>query len=209
MKRKINNGVFYVVISLVALLAVGSVAMAFVGNANRVIENVEVYQEAPQPTTYVEDGNLRGSPGPNIYQETNFHEGVRLGGKVYATSTNATVSSYVLTADPFVGGNRLINWEANLIATITTMASSTLDMDRMEIPNAGDSVSYWFSNASTTVSTVQTAIVTFAAGTGVDIQMTEDNADLGVGGLDMVKLTWIRKANTDVMLVFDEYMEAD
>jgi len=46
MKRKNNNGIFYVVISLIAVIAVAGGVYAFTGNANRVIENVEVYNRS-------------------------------------------------------------------------------------------------------------------------------------------------------------------
>ena len=203
MKRKINNGVFYVVISLVALLAVGSVVMAFVGNANRVIENVEVYQEAPQPTTYVEDGNLGASPGPDIYQRMNFHAGYQSGGIRLATST--TVATYTLAVGDIKEDT--VYWDVNvgLNTTFTTMASSSLAMDAMNIPFSGDTREVYVFSATTTDATT----LTFAAGTGVDLQMNEDSADLAINGEDIAKLIFIRKADTDVMIIMEEWIEAD
>jgi len=73
MNKKKNNGVFYVVISLVAVLGLASfVANAYVSNSveapNLVAEgdiNIETYNEASQPIEG--DLNLGASPAPERY----------------------------------------------------------------------------------------------------------------------------------------------
>ena len=202
-KRKNNNGVFYVVISLVAVLAVGGIALAFTGSANRVIENVQVYNEATQPSVVVDNGMLGAMPGPDVYQHMNFHDGCQSGGTRLATST--TAATYTLAVGDIK--EHTVYWDINvgLDTTITTMASSSLAMDAMNIPFAGDSrVLYVYSATTTTATTL-----TLAAGTGIDLQKNEDTADLAINGLDIARLTFIRKADTDVMLIMEEWVVGD
>ena len=197
-KRKNNNGIFYVVISLVLALVVGSVAYAFVGNAQRVIENVEVYNEAEQQS--VDEGMLGANPGPTKTERQYFLAGYQSGGERYATTTTAT--TYTLVNAEFDGNITYIDWNTGIDTTLTTMASTSMDWLGYA---AGDERSYWFRSATTTAATT----ITFAAGTGVDLQKNEDTADLAVNGLDVAKLTFIRKADTDVLLIMTEYIEAD
>ena len=197
-KRKNNNGIFYVVISLIAVIAVGSLALAFVGNAQRVIENVEVYNEAEQQS--VDEGMLGANPGPTKTERQYFLAGYQSGGERYATTT--TAATYTLVNAEFNGNKTYIDWNTGINTTLTTMASTSMDWLGYA---AGDERSYWFRSATTTAATT----ITFAAGTGVDLQKNEDTADLAVNGLDVAKLTFIRKADTDVLLIMTEYIEAD
>ena len=73
MTKKINNGVFYVAISLVAILAVGTVALAYSITSNVNVEgdynNYEATQETPE-------ANLGAFPGNDIYDKVRFHDGI-------------------------------------------------------------------------------------------------------------------------------------
>ena len=198
-KRKNNNGIFYVVISLIAVIAVGSLALAFVGNAQRVIENVEVYNEAEQQS--VDEGILGANPGPIKTERQYFLAGYQSGGERYASST--TNSTETLLASEFDGNVTYIDYTANIDTTLTTMASTTMDFLGYE---AGDERSYWFRSATTTAATT----ITFAAGTGVDLQHGDATGDdLVIDGLDIAKLTFIRKADDDVLLLMTKYTEGD
>jgi len=142
-------------------------------------------------------------PGPDIYQSMFFHSGFSQGGTRYATSSTAT--AYTLTNTEMTNRNNdvsYIDWTVNVNTTLTTQATSSMSwLGKV----AGDEKSFWFRNASTTAA----ASATFAAGTGVDLQKNEDSADLAILGLDLAKLTFIRKADTDVLLVLEEFIEAD
>ena len=198
-KRKNNNGIFYVVISLIAVIAVGSLALAFVGNAQRVIENVEVYNEAEQQS--VDEGILGANPGPIKTERQYFLAGYQSGGERYASST--TNSTETLLASEFDGNVTYIDYTANIDTTLTTMASTTMDFLGYE---AGDERSYWFRSATTTDATT----ITFAAGTGVDLQHGDATGDdLVIDGNDLAKLTFIRKADDDVLLLMTKYTEGD
>jgi len=202
MKRKNNNGIFYVVISLIAVFAIASgVVLAFVGNANRVIENVEVYQEAEQQAVSVDEGMLGANPGPEKTERQYFLAGYQSGGEKYATST--TAATYTLVNAEFNGNTTYIDWNTGIDTTLTTMASTSMDWLGYF---AGDERSYWFRSATTTAATT----ITFAAGTGVDIQFGDATGDdLVIDGLDIAKLTFIRKADSDVLLLMTKYTEGD
>jgi len=139
-------------------------------------------------------------PGPDIYDHLTFHQGFTKGGTQVATSS--TASSYTLTTKEIRKEVSYLSWTVNVNTTLTTMASTSAPLSDLK---TGESFSLYFHNASTTAA----ATATFAAGTGVDLQKNEDTADLAVNGLDVVKLTFIKKANTDVILTMEEFIEAD
>ncbi len=78
-KAKNNNVISYIVISLVAILAVGYMAVAFSGNIsgnNFEGDCIDCILEAPevqQPSPVVEEVVLGGTIGSNIYQDVVFH----------------------------------------------------------------------------------------------------------------------------------------
>lgn len=145
---------------------------------------------------------LGAFPGPDMYNHVNMHAGFQSGGDRYATSS--TAATYTLVTAEFDKDKTYIDWTPNVNTTLTTMA--TTSMGFMDIKNVGDERSYWLRNASTTAE----ATITFAAGTGVDIQHGDATGDdLIIDGLDLAKLTFIRKADTDVLLIMTKYTEGD
>jgi hypothetical protein len=188
---------------LVAILAVAGVINAFTGNAQKVIENIEVYNEATQPEMSVNEGDvsLSAFASPDIYQRVKLNNTYINGGERYATSS--TASTYTLTSAEMKGDIKYIDWTPNVNTTLTTMATSTMGF--MDIGDVGNERVYYLRNASSTAA----ASITLAAGTGVDLQVNEDSADLAILGLDMAKLTFMRKNNTDVILIVEEYTEGD
>ncbi len=202
MKRKINNGIFYVVISLVVCLGVASFALAYSLNQTINVAGDYVNYEAEQVAP---DGELRlgAMPSPDVYQRMNFHAGYQSGSEL--TATSSTAATYTLAVGDLREDTTYIEWTVNVITTVTTMASSSLAMDALNIPFTGDTREFIIYNATTTAA----GTWTLAAGNGVDLQKNEDTADLAINGLDSAKLTFIRKSDTDVMLLMEEYIVAD
>lgn len=122
------------------------------------------------------------------------------GGGIRATSTdNATET--LLASD--IDVENYLDYTPNINSTLTLPATSTLSA---MIPNAGDSRQILFRNASTTAA----ATLTVAAGTGIDLQYTEaTGGDLVLNGLDVAITTWVRKSDTDILVIWDEFTEAD
>ena len=201
-KRKNNNGIFYVVISLFAVFAIAGSVAAYVVSQNVQVDGDYNYYEA-EGQEAPEEVNLGAFPGGDIYNRVNMHSGYQSGGDVHATTT--TGSSFTLTSTELGGDITFINWNAGLNTTLTTMATTSSGFYFMGIPNAGDKRSYYLYSATSTTA----ATITIAAGTGVDLQKNEDTADLAINGLDVAKLTFIRKPDTDVMLIMEEWVVGD
>jgi len=204
-KLKIKLLIAIGVICFVSVLAIGTVAVYAYNSYSdtaKIVNEAGVtfnYNEAQLQPQDQEDFLSGASPVKTNRQF--FTAGYQSGGERYATTTDAT--TYTLVSAEFNGNTTYIDWNTGINTTLTTMA--TTSMGFMGIPYVGDERSYWFRSATTTAATT----ITFAAGTGVDLQKNEDTADLAVNGLDVAKLTFIRKADTDVLLIMTEYIEAD
>lgn len=96
---------------------------------------------------------------------------------------------------------------ANSTKTLTFPASSTLTSF---IPSAGDRQSTCFFNATTTAATT----ITYAAGTGIDLEVATSTAQTGAFDLvqsadAMMCFEFLRKTNTDIVAGYVEYNDAD
>lgn len=190
MKRKNNNGIFYVVIALVAVLAVGSWAYAYsVAQNVNVTGDYNYYEAEGQPNGDVSFG---ASSGPDHYQHNRFYEGISVGGESYATSS--TAATYTLTGTEFPANRKYsyVSWTANVNTTLSSVASTSAPFTDMKV---GESFSQYWYNASTTAAST----ITFAAGTGVDLQ--EDEGETVVlNGLEVARVNYLKKADTDIIM---------
>lgn len=127
--------------------------------------------------------------GPDIYDHMTFNQSFTKGGTQVATSSsgNVTISTSELRDEV-----SYISWTVNVDGTMTTMASSAAPFSNLK---TGESLEVYLYNASTSAS----AALTVAAGTGVDLQEDEGETVV-VNGLEMARLTFIKKADTDVAL---------
>lgn len=122
-------------------------------------------------------------------------------GGIRATST--TNATETLLASDFDVEN-YIDYTANINTTLTLPATTTFATGFL--PNAGDTRQVTLRSATTTAATT----LTLAAGTGIDLQFAEaTGGDLVLNGLDVGVITFIRKANTDILALWNEYTEAD
>lgn len=164
-------------------LALGLVVvLAFVGS----------YMGAKRPVAVqtVVEKTFGAAAGPFHTEFQEFAGGFKKGGSTYATSS--TAATYTLTSTEVREDRSYISWNANINTTLTTMASTSYPLSALK---AGEEFSLNFYNASTTAA----ATITFAAGTGVDLQ--EDTGEVViVNGLEMARLTFLKKADTDVIL---------
>lgn len=135
------------------------------------------------------DGALGAMPGPEVYDHMVFQQNFTKGGDIVSTSSAANT---VLTTQDFNENVNLISFTPNVAAvTVTTMASSAAPFANMR---AGDSLDVLFYNASTSAS----AVVTLAAGTGVDLQ-EDEGATVTINGLEVARLTFVKKSDTDII----------
>ena len=135
---------------------------------------------------------LGAAAGPDHFVHNRFFDNISVGGSVFATSS--TASSYTLTTAELNRDRKisLISWTVNVNTTLTTMASTSAPLVGLR---PGEFYSVLFYNASTTAAST----ATFAAGTGVDLQEDEGETVI-VNGLEIARLTFLKKADTDVIL---------
>jgi hypothetical protein len=173
---------YLIVIALLAVFGVAGFAMGYYGEAPKVVVEGD-YIEAPAPDM------LGAVSGPDVYNRMYFRAGYQSGGTAYATSS--TASAYTLTNTELGGDISHIEWTANLNTTLTTPASTTMPW----LGNtAGDMRTYTFYAASSTAAST----ITLAAGTGVDLQEDEGETVV-INGLEVARLTFLRKINSDVV----------
>lgn len=154
----------------------------------------------PVPVVQNVKDTLGALVGPNIFDHLTLRQSFTKGGTVVATSS--TAATFTLTTNELRKEVSYISWTPNVSTTLTTMASTSAPLTDLK---SGESFEVYLHNASSTAA----ATITLAAGTGIDLQDNEDSADLAIAGLDVAKLTFIKKPNTDVMLIVDEFTEAD
>jgi hypothetical protein len=136
--------------------------------------------------------------GPDVMSYLKVHGTLTTNGGYMATTS--TAATYTLLNSE-IADAQTVFWNPSANVTLTLPASTTISF----IPNTGDTRVIWLQNASTTAG----ATITLAAGAGIDLQKNEDTADLAVAGLDWVKMTFIRKNNTDIAVMLEEVTEAD
>ena len=175
MKRK-NNGIFYVVISLVAVLAIGSVAAiaySSYGTPKVVVEGnyIEAFQPVEIGQAPIVEGEVLGSgSGQDHYVPERFWAG--FGGGVYATTTIGTAETItegllqkysVFEITPLVGA---LTWTLPATSTLSNL-----------LRNEGDTQRWIFHNATTTTG----ATFTLAKGAGWDLVGVDGNVDVIAG----------------------------
>lgn len=145
--------------------------------------------------------DLGANPGPDFDQHSRHKGNLSVGGQSYATSSTAATYTLTTTELPADREGSYLSWTVNVNTTLTTMASTSAPLNELK---TGESYSLYFYNASTTAA----ATATFAAGTGVDLQEGEGETVV-VNGLELSKLTFLKKADSDVFLLVEPYQVAD
>jgi len=134
-------------------------------------------------------GPVGGPAGPDHYDTEYFYKNVVVGnGSVATTSTAAT---YVITTREMDVDTPYVSWLPNVNTTLTTMASTSAPFSGLKTGQSFEQI--WY-NASTTAG----ATITFAAGTGVDLQ-EDEGGTVVVNGLETARITYIKKADTDTL----------
>lgn len=130
-------------------------------------------------------------PGPDVFNHMTFNQGFTKGGNVVATTS--AVTAYTLAPNEWNERTSYVSWTSDRPAlTLTTMASSSAPFVNLGV---GESFSTYFYSATTTAA----ATITFAAGTGVDLQEDEGETVI-INGLEVARLTFLKKDNSDVIL---------
>ena len=158
-ENKIRNGIFYVVISLIAVLGLASVLYAYSVSNNVNVEGDYNYYEAENQDA-PDEVNLGASPGPDIYWDTNIYGALSTGGSSYNATSTAAETYTLVYKDLNYHYIDLMNNKETL--TLTFPATSTMFQF---LPAIGSTREWWINNATTTVDKT----MTFAAGTGMEL----------------------------------------
>ena len=199
---KKNNGVFYVVISLVAVLAIGGAVAAYSAAQNINVNGNYNYYEAEGQTVPAGDINFGAASGTDFYQPINAHAGFTLG--ALATSTAATTQT--LTE------NDLQNygfWAVTpTVGSLTYTLPATTTLSTL-MKNAGDSYSWKFQMATTSTGIT----LTLAKGTGWNLVGVDANTDVipgaAWGSQEILTVDCVRQVDTDIACFLDEAIAAD
>jgi len=197
----------YVVISVIAVLAVCSVAFAYSLTQNVNVSGNYNYYEAEQPALPSEV-NLGAFPGGDIYNPVHIHEQFSFGGSYYVASSST--GNKTLTRSEMDG--YLLDLEQGTPSMQYTLpATSTLiDLIGREV---GATREWLIHSATTTASQTLTII----ASTGVDLVGSETDANQDViDTQDYATLKCTRipydsddTDNVDVVCLMTEYGNAD
>ena len=146
------------------------------------------------------DRGLGGASGPTHTNTQYFYTGFTVGHDV--TATSSTEATFTLT-NQFVDSDiPFVSWNSGLDNTLTFQASTSAPFNNLR---PGESFSQIWHSATTTAATT----ITFAAGTGIVLQDDEDSADLVVLGNDTAVFTYLKLENTDILVLFTEFTDAD
>lgn len=204
-KRKNNNGIFYIVISLVAILGIGSGLYAYSVSNNVNVDGDYNYYEAEGQ----EDGeiNLGAFPGPDVYANMNIHGSLVTGSSMgYNTTTRDATHTFT-----FKDLNNYTYWDilneeaADSHLTFTMPATATM----MQIlPKVGSRRTWLLHNATTTENTL-----TIAEGAGMDIVGIDTNVDAiaanGWAELTCTQIVYRNDTNQNILCEIEEHLDAD
>jgi hypothetical protein len=156
---------------------------------------------APHGGTTVVEKILGGSAGPTHTETQEFLANFLVGGGNSHYATSSTATAFTLTTRSIDTDVPFVSWTANQNTTLTTMASTSAPFVSLQ---AGQSFEQLWYNASTTAA----ATITFAAGTGVDLQEDEGGTVI-LNGLETARVTYLKKADTDIAVIVEPYQVGD
>jgi len=188
---KIRNKVFYAVICLVSVLAIGSVVRAYALNQVVNVEGDYVYNEAENQDAPAEaDANLGASSGSDKYFQQHFIDGYTSGGTSFNASSTLTAARTITAKE--VCNNSYIHVNSDSVAgtiaaaslDLTFPATSTLFAMCLNYPGA-EKVITFRNNSPTAASSTE-----MIAGTGCDARISEaTGADDLIDGLNEARIT--------------------
>jgi hypothetical protein len=142
---------------------------------------------------------LGGAVSPDHYNTQYFFKNTVTGYESVATSS--TASTYTLTTREMDVDVPYVSWTPNVNTTLTSMASTSAPFSGLR---PGQSFTQTWYNASTTAAST----ITFAAGTGIDLQELEGGSVI-VNGLEGATITYVKKADTDVIMLVAPWQVGD
>jgi hypothetical protein len=156
---------------------------------------------SPMGQNVVREIAVGGAAGPEVFDTQYFRSNFTVGGKGTSIATSSTAAAFTLTTRTMRVEVHYVSWTPNVNTTLTTMASTSAPFIGL-LP--GESFEQIWYNASTTAA----ATITFAAGTGVDLQEDEGGTVI-VNGLESARVTYVKKADSDILMIVEPYQVGD
>ena len=186
----------------------------FVGGDDNSFGNADDATTITNPWTFEENVTLStatftNTGGTSVLGAASFAGLVTLNAgqlRSYSNSTTSNASLALIQAD-------ILNYDTVLMTlavggvTVTFPATSTLTSF---VPTAGDMAQQCWFNATTTTGSV--GLITFAGGTGMDVELASTTAALPlltVPATDSACFTFIRKTNTDIVMQMTTFTDGD
>ncbi len=185
-------------------LIIGGVILALLigGMAFSQTDSVDVNVIANNVYTAVVD-KLGANSGPDHYQKQYFFDGFESGGVGTSQASTTLAVSTTLQISDWGTNQTYIEYTPTIGAvTLTTVASTTFPIGAQR----GSQRELWLYNATTT--TDGASVITLAAGTGIDLQ--EDTGQVVTfAGLEGMRVTFIRKADSDILMFVEATQVGD
>jgi len=213
MQKVIKSKSFLVVAGLAVLLVLGSLVFAQPkvradGGGNISInasfgEVKDLLCDLGVANCPVEEDNLSGASGPTKTNTQYFLSGFEVGSTGSTVASSTVAGSITLDASDMREGITYLELTPTVGAvTLTTVASSTFALGAQQ----GSSRTILVYNATTT--TGADSVITWAAGTGIDLQEDEGETVLQ-NGLEIARLQFVRKADSDIVMWVEAGQVAD
>ena len=189
MKNK--NGIFYVVISLIAIIGLVGVVSANVSFKQLLADSVAKIIAPKISEDFInEDVNIGAFPGPDVYADVNIHGSFTFGSGNVATTTDTAAALLGKDLIPY-RYIEVLNGSDTSDVTYTLPATSTMISI---LPNIGSTREWIFHNATTSD---ESELLIFAAGAGMDLVTASSSQSLTVGKGDYAKLLCTRISYVD------------
>lgn len=175
---------------------VGGVVVAIV------LSGIAFFSQPEEVTRTVErvvEREVGVAAGPEKTGTQYFRAGFTVGNSAFATSS--TASAYTLTSEEVDADVPFVSWNAGANISVTLPASTSAPFVGLR---AGESFEQlWYNATSSTATTI-----TFAAGTGVDLQ-EDEGGTVVVNGLEAARVTYVKKEDGDVLAIVEPYQVGD
>ena len=203
-----NNGIFYIVISLLAILSVGTGVYAYaVSQSLNVAGDYNYYESDSQDEP---DEMIVGAfSGPDIYSDINIYGSLTYGSSMtYSTTTRDTSNTFSYNDLYKYQTWEVLNMTEASSLTFTMPATSTM---MLLLPKVGSTRTWQIHNSTTTGDGAAT--ITLAAGAGMELVGVDSNADVFAAEtwLEMTctQKTYVDSINENIVCMLEEMIATD
>ena len=209
-EKKPNSGIFYLVISLLAVLLIAGGAVAYSVSNNVVVEGDQNNFYNVENQVDGDEVSFGAFPGPDIYADIDIHGSLTHGGGYLATTTGvATLTLTYKDLEPYTYID-VMNDAVDGADDVAFTMPATSTMIQL-LPDIGSARTWYFHNATSTGDNDPT--LTIVKGAGMDLNGSDNAAD-AIDAEEWAKLTCMRiyyrgATDEDVMCLIYEFEDSD